>query len=89
VLTQSFQNLTGTLRSGTGPARAISTAKLRGNEMAFTVGGAQYSGRVTGSTIEGTVSTGSTNTPWRCPGRVMSVRQRRTGGFAGSVRVVF
>ena len=49
TLKQQFQMLTGTL--GTNP---ISNARMRGNDITFTAGGTQYTGRVTGSSIQGT-----------------------------------
>jgi SAM-dependent methyltransferase len=51
VLTQNFQNITGTL-GGT----AITEGKLRGNEIAFTVGKTQFKGQVMGDAIQGTGS---------------------------------
>ena len=54
TLTQEFQVLSGTL--GSAP---LTGAKLRGDEITFTVGNAVYSGRVQGNTIRGTVTGGS------------------------------
>jgi SAM-dependent methyltransferase len=56
---QVFQKVSGTL--GTTP---IADGKLRGDEISFTAGGAQYSGRVNGKTIEGTVVSGGSKTAW-------------------------
>jgi precorrin-6B methylase 2 len=53
TLTQSFQMLTGNL-GGT----PISDAKMRGAEIAFTVNGARYTGRVDGNTMKGSISGG-------------------------------
>ena len=39
------------------------SGKLNGDEISFTAGGAQYTGRVNGNTIEGTVKGGS-NGKW-------------------------
>jgi hypothetical protein len=64
-LTQKFQNLTGTLRAGGGAAQAISNAKLRGDQITFSVGSSQYTGRVNGNTIEGTTAAGGTKSNWR------------------------
>jgi precorrin-6B methylase 2 len=58
VLKQSFQMLTGTLRSGSS-SLAISNGRMRGDQISFTAGGAEYSGRVSGSTIEGSITGGS------------------------------
>ena len=49
TLKQQFQMLTGTL--GSNP---ISNARMRGSDITFTAGGTQYTGRVNGSTIQGT-----------------------------------
>ncbi len=54
TLKQDFQMLSGTL--GTTP---ITEGKLRGDEITFKVGTAQYTGRVKGGAIEGTVSGGT------------------------------
>lgn len=60
TVTQQFQHFSGTLTTG-GAAHTIADGKLRGNELSFTAGGARYSGRVSGNTIEGTVATGGTS----------------------------
>jgi hypothetical protein len=54
TLTQQFQMLTGTL--GSTP---ISNARMHGGEITFTAGGAQYTGQVKGTTMQGTVKGGS------------------------------
>jgi SAM-dependent methyltransferase len=51
TLKQEFQVVSGTL--GSNP---ISEGKLRGNEIAFTVGTTKYTGRVNGNTMEGTAA---------------------------------
>jgi hypothetical protein len=56
-LTQAFQVVSGTL--GANP---ITNGKLRGDQISFTVGTSQYTGRVTGKTIEGSVSTAGKST---------------------------
>ncbi len=60
-LKQTFQMITGTLRNGnvTTPI----SGKLSGDQISFTAGGAQYTGRVNGNAIEGTVKGGS-NGSW-------------------------
>jgi len=63
-LTQTFQMLSGTFRSGAN-ALPISEGKMRGDQISFTAGNARYSGRVTGNSIEGTVTTGGASSPWR------------------------
>jgi SAM-dependent methyltransferase len=60
-LKQTFQMISGTLRNGnvTTPI----SGKLNGDQISFTAGAAQYTGRVNGSVIEGTVK-GGTNGTW-------------------------
>jgi precorrin-6B methylase 2 len=53
TITQKFQIITGTL--GTAP---LSDGRLRGNDITFTTGKVRYTGRVRGSTIQGTTSDG-------------------------------
>ena len=60
-LTQSFQMVAGTLKAGAN-ATPISNGHLRGNQISFTAGAAQYTGRVNGNTIDGTVKGGSSGT---------------------------
>jgi methyltransferase family protein len=57
TLTQQFQMVSGTL--GSTP---ISNGRLRGNEITFTVGGAEYSGQVKGSSMQGTIKGGNSGT---------------------------
>ena len=64
TLDQQFQMLTGTVSAGGGPA-PISNGRMRGSEISFTSGGSQYTGRVIGDTIEGTVTTGDRKTNWK------------------------
>ena len=63
TLKQEFQMVQGTLKSG-GDSQIISNAKLRADQLSFTAGGASYAGRVNGSTIDGTVTTGGTSSRW-------------------------
>ena len=63
TLKQEFQMVQGSLKSGASTA-AISNAKLRADQFSFSAGGANYSGRVSGNTIEGTVTTGGNTTKW-------------------------
>jgi hypothetical protein len=53
TLTQKFQMVTGTM--GKQP---ITDGRLNGDEIAFTVGAAKYTGKVSGSKIEGTITGG-------------------------------
>ena len=59
-LKQNFQMVTGTLKIG-GNATPIANGRLRGDQISFTAGGAQYAGRVNGNTIEGTLKGGSSD----------------------------
>jgi hypothetical protein len=63
-LTQTFQEISGSLNAG-GNAVAISDGKMRGDQISFTAGSAQYTGRVSGNTIEGTVSSSGSNSGWK------------------------
>jgi len=60
-LKQTFQMISGTLRNGnvTTPI----SGKLNGDQISFTAGSAQYTGRVNGNSIEGTVK-GESNGGW-------------------------
>jgi hypothetical protein len=62
TLKQTFQMISGTLKSGTNTSQ-IANARLHGDQISFTAGGAQYSGRVNGNTMEGSVKGGS-NGKW-------------------------
>jgi hypothetical protein len=63
-LKQSFQKIVGTVQQG-NVAAAVMNGKLRGEQINFTAGGAQYSGRVSGNTIEGTIKSGGKTSEWR------------------------
>jgi len=63
MLKQSFQMVSGTLTSGNRSA-TITKGKLRGDQISFIAGGAQYTGRVTGNAMEGTVKSGGSNSKW-------------------------
>jgi hypothetical protein len=62
-LKQSFQMLSGSLKSA-GGAVPITDAKLRGDQISFTAGGAQYTGRVSGTTMDGTVNAKGAKSSW-------------------------
>jgi SAM-dependent methyltransferase len=64
TLKQSFQMLAGTLRSGAGTLTTINGGRLRGDQLSFKAGGADYSGRVSGDRIEGSVKAGGNTTGW-------------------------
>jgi SAM-dependent methyltransferase len=56
TLKQEFQKLSGTLKSATGTTN-ITNGKMRGDQITFTAGNVQYTGKVTGNTIEGASQT--------------------------------
>ena len=58
TLTQQFQKLTGTLKTGTNSAAV--EGKLLGDQVTFTAGGVEYKGRVTGNGMQGTQTSGAT-----------------------------
>ena len=58
TLTQDIQMLSGSLSAG-GKALPIADGRLNGAEISFSVGDAQYSGRVEGNTMSGTVKGGA------------------------------
>jgi len=64
TLKQTFQNITGTLKTASGTV-AIANGKLRGEEISFVAGGAEYRGRVSDRTMEGVVKTSTNNATWR------------------------
>jgi Methyltransferase domain len=53
TLSQQFQVITGTLGG-----KPISNGRLHGSEITFTMGGAQYTGQVKGSSMQGTIKGG-------------------------------
>jgi hypothetical protein len=63
TLKQDFQMLTGTLKSGNTSA-IISDAKMNGDQIAFTANGRQYTGRVNGTTIEGSIKSSTGLGAW-------------------------
>jgi SAM-dependent methyltransferase len=62
TLRQSFQMVTGSLKSG-GNTVMIPNGRVRGDQLSFSAGGADYTGRVSGNTIEGTVK-GASSGSW-------------------------
>jgi hypothetical protein len=63
TLKQEFQMISGTLKSGNN-STSITNGRLRGDQISFTAGGVQYTGRVNGSAMEGTVKSGGGNGKW-------------------------
>jgi hypothetical protein len=64
TLTQRYQMVTGTLTTG-GRSGPIAGGRLRGDQISFTVAGAEYSGRVNGDTIEGAVKSQDRSDTWK------------------------
>jgi Methyltransferase domain len=63
TLKQEFQMISGTLKSGDRTTQ-ITGGKLRGNEISFTAGGAQYTGRVNDNAMGGTAKSGASSSKW-------------------------
>jgi hypothetical protein len=63
TLKQEFQMVSGTLKSGNVTA-PIRNGKLNGDQISFTAGGAQYTGRVNGNAMEGTVKSDAGASKW-------------------------
>jgi SAM-dependent methyltransferase len=59
TLKQEFQTISGTLG-----AASIENTKIKGDHLSFIAGGAEYSGRVNGNTITGTVKSGGSQASW-------------------------
>jgi hypothetical protein len=59
VLKQNFQDVSGSFNKGDQTVNAISKGKLRGDQITFTAGGVQYTGKVEGDTMTGTTKGGS------------------------------
>ena len=62
TLKQSFQMITGTLKTG-GRETALK-GRLNGDRISFKAGNAQYTGRVSGDGIKGTVKSGAGASEW-------------------------
>jgi len=60
---QTFQKFAGTMTKGGTPV-ALTNGRLRADLISFTAGAAEYSGRVAGNRIEGTVKTAGGTTKW-------------------------
>jgi SAM-dependent methyltransferase len=66
AIRQEFQMVSGTLKSG-GDLKPV-VGKLRGDQITFQVAGnarTEYTGRVSGNTMEGTLNSGGTASAWR------------------------
>jgi len=64
VLKQSFQMVSGTLKTR-NVLTPIANGRLNGDQISFTAGGVQYTGRVQGDRIEGRMKSGARNSQWR------------------------
>ena len=64
VLKQTFQNVSGSLNKDEKAVAQVSKGVVRGEQITFTAGGAQYSGKVNGDTITGTVKSGDGSRPF-------------------------
>jgi SAM-dependent methyltransferase len=63
MLTQNFQNIAGTLKTD-GKDIEIKNAKLEGTHISFSDGVQEYSGRVNGNSIEGTIKANGRDQTW-------------------------
>ena len=61
---QKFQTFTGTLKTGNVIA-PITDGRLNTDQITFTAGGTQYTGKVKGSAMEGTSKAGGTEAKWQ------------------------
>lgn len=60
VLKQTFQNVSGSINKGDSSSNAqVSKGVVRGDEITFSAGGAQYTAKVDGDTMSGTVKSGT------------------------------
>jgi hypothetical protein len=63
TLKQSFQTFSGTLHSGANTV-PVTNGKLSGDLINFNAGNVKYTGRVSGSTMEGIYESGGITTKW-------------------------
>jgi SAM-dependent methyltransferase len=56
-LKQTYQTISGSLRRG-GNSVAIANGKLNGDQIMFNAGGSVYTGKVSGNSMQGTISSG-------------------------------
>ncbi len=57
ALKQTFQMVSGTLKNGSN-TQQITNGKLNANQISFTAGGTEYTGRVNGNVMEGSTKSG-------------------------------
>ena len=63
TLKQEFQMLSGTVKSGSNTT-PITNGRLLGDQITFSAGGVQYTGRVSGNAMEGNVKSGASSGKW-------------------------
>jgi hypothetical protein len=63
ILSQRFQTFSGTLKSG-GKSSPVDNGKLTGDLISFSVGQVNYTGRVSGNTMQGMLKSGGNTSPW-------------------------
>ena len=63
TLRQDFQMIEGTLKTGDRTV-PVSSGRLRGDQIRFSAGGAEYSGKVGGNSIDGGVKSGDNQSKW-------------------------
>ena len=63
ALTQEFQMLSGGMKSGT-TTTPIALGKMMGDQITFRVGDVTYTGKVTGTTMQGTAKSATGTTNW-------------------------
>ena len=61
---QRFQTISGTFKSSSETV-AIKNGKLSGDLISFSMGGANYTGRVKGDTMEGVYESGGVTIQWK------------------------
>ena len=71
TLKQNFQAVEGTLRLGER-ITPIAHGRLRGDQLNFSAGGTEYSGKVGGNSIEGSVKSGGNQSKWSATRRADS-----------------
>ena len=60
---QEFQKISGSINGG-GVSALLTGGKLRGDQISFSAGGAQYAGKIAGDTISGTATSGGASRDW-------------------------
>jgi SAM-dependent methyltransferase len=63
TLGQNFQKVSGALKSAGGMVPVLD-GRLKGDEISFRAGNTQYTGRVNGSSMQGTMSAGGKSAAW-------------------------